>query len=499
MQLAGGQNEGSGGRLGALFASKDDAIIRTMTATLVRGADWPNGRETVTAMAKGEFSSTHARLIQVLSFAASFGNNAAFFDSLKSIVEEGLAKGQNTDRPLTAAIAEILAGLVSSGVPFLPKPFNSQSGSNDKNPTAPSSSTLWSEWVGSAFHRALSTCPLDFIDLWGDTALRYAVNGLAISNNLEGLEKVLTLVAEPFFSVVATDDTTPNNNNSTTPSNTTAAVTTAPHGIPSSSAVNTTESSQAVYRRLRCTLHAISEVLTVSGVQRPPKSACTLMSRCLEELTSPEESLVAGGEMVRRAAANVGVGIAVNILSVLPFTNDGGNNNNNGGSSESNMLESVPAFLDGDNDNDAVLVVRSGINPLRQLAARFLADLTVKLQTSTATLYSVFQEHHPLNTTTTSTAAGGVTTDTTAAAMAVLQSVQGGGRAATSSLPEGEHDDDAVVVAAGMGYEDAEVMEEEGDVVGLSQELEEEHQVQGGGEAMAVDSPLTQPSTIKGR
>ena len=64
LQLAGSQ-EGAQRAPAFSFFNKDDAVVKTMTATLVRGADWPNGREKVTAITKGEFISQHARLIQV--------------------------------------------------------------------------------------------------------------------------------------------------------------------------------------------------------------------------------------------------------------------------------------------------------------------------------------------------------------------------------------------------------------------------------------------------
>jgi hypothetical protein len=274
---AGGDAAGAGGgggrSLQAMLARPDDLALKTIAATLLRGAVWPAAQppEQPPAVLAGHFLPAHARLAQALAAAAP----AAALRALRAPLEAAAAAPQDADRPAAAAAAEALAGLVASGAPFAPG-----SGSGGSS-TGAATATAWEEWVAEAFGRAIAAAPLDMLDVWTGGALRFACCELALRVQGGGgadadgaLRALLALATAP-----------------------------APGGA---------LAAAAPHRRLGAAAEALAEAAAAAGGAPPPPALLPALAAALRELPS---LAAAPGELARRAAAALAAAAARALLS----------------------------------------------------------------------------------------------------------------------------------------------------------------------------------------
>jgi hypothetical protein len=272
---------GGGGRsLEAMLARPDDLVLKTVAATLLRGAGWPAAEppEQPPAVRAAHFLPAHARLAQALAAAAP----AAALRALRGPLEAAAAAPQDADRPAAAAAAEALAGLVASGAPFAPGSGSGSGGSSTGAATATAwTATAWEEWVAEAFGRAIAAAPLDMLDIWTGGALRFACCELALRVQGGGgadadgaLAALLALVTAP-----------------------------APGGA---------LAAAAPHRRLGAAAEALAEAASAAGGAPPPPALLPALAAALRELPSLE---AAPGELTRRAAAALAVAAARALLS----------------------------------------------------------------------------------------------------------------------------------------------------------------------------------------
>eukprot|EP00889_Picochlorum_renovo_P005245 jgi/Picre1/32275/NNA_007621.t1 len=146
-------------RMRIISGTKEDTVVTAVLSTLLKGLEWPSTPSAFKDIAKGNFTVRHARIVQVLAQV----NPSIVIKSLKDPIESILSKPQDYDKPATAAAAEICAGLLASGVVF---------------DAAGSTQSPWNQWLGKLVFQALENAPFDFLNIWGDCVLRFAVNGL---------------------------------------------------------------------------------------------------------------------------------------------------------------------------------------------------------------------------------------------------------------------------------------------------------------------------------
>lgn len=168
------KEEGANRRIGG--TSKDVGVTLTITTKLLNGLEWPMSSTGLKAVRNAHFSVRNARVIQVMSHVAPDVVLRVF----EGPITEILSCSQDKDKPAVAAVAEILAGILASGIAF----------QDDKDSCSP-----WNSWVGPCLKKALENAPLDFLDVWSECVLRFAVNGL-LENNIAKSEESISLIVE---------------------------------------------------------------------------------------------------------------------------------------------------------------------------------------------------------------------------------------------------------------------------------------------------------------
>lgn len=349
--VSGGDPQGQRG--GMMSLSRDDMVSKTLTATLIKGAQWPAGSQHIPAVFAGQFLPSHARAAQALCFAAP----EAVLTAVRAPIEAVLGKSQDSDRPAVAAAAEALAGIVGSGAPF--------------------ETGAWDEWVGAALATALANAPLDFVDLWGGAVLQYAVFELHKSGKDEAIGALVQTILR-----------------ATGAANGSSATRTGAAGGGSTSG--------ALYKRLAYLNSVLTELVCLGASGNPPKSMRTLLAVVLDELPSLTQ---APGEMVRQAAAGLVADATLALLEARAtpespsdgslvsheeLSSGNGMYGNNGNGSGPDAM---------DIEGDAVLLLRTNLSRLHAAARALLDKVAADLEAGTAVLYdrarSSGGHHHP--------------------------------------------------------------------------------------------------------
>ena len=151
--------EDSSRKMRVMSGNREDTVVTAVLSTLLKGLEWPSTPSAFKDISKGSFTVRHARIVQVLAQV----NPNIVTKSLKDPIESILSKPQDYDKPATAAAAEVCAGLLASGVVF---------------DCAGDTESPWNAWIRNLFVQALGSAPFDFLSIWGDCVLRFAVNGL---------------------------------------------------------------------------------------------------------------------------------------------------------------------------------------------------------------------------------------------------------------------------------------------------------------------------------
>ena len=303
---------------------KESVLSKTVVATVKRCVEWSSNRPPTAATKRDAFSETQARTVAIL---ASLAPRSAV-EGLREPVLDALALSQDTDPPATSASAEVLAGLLASGVGF--------------------NSSAWNGWVRNALRAAICASPLENIDLWAVTVLPFVVNNLVTRSDL--LEFLPALIQEVMMVTSSGTDAAP----------------------PTGDGDNTT----LVYKRLLSLLVVGVEATTVAGIHSPPSQVWDLLVTLHKEmrdlvglLGSQASSSPLTTELVRTMAAKLAcftVAVTERSTNTLPGSatnntiNNTHSNNGGGGISEDDIVmvhgtEAVP--LPG--DEDVLMVVGS--------------------------------------------------------------------------------------------------------------------------------------------
>lgn len=169
--MASGADDGQSRRLRGVGGNKEETVVAAALSTLLKGLEWPVSTAGFQAINQGNFTVRHARVMQVLAQV----NPSSVFSHLRKPIQEILAKPQDADKPSVAATAEILSGLLASGKAL--QDMNSD----------------WDSWLSKTLEQALENSPLDFLNIWGDCVLRFAVNGLKEQDLHEPIGKILSV------------------------------------------------------------------------------------------------------------------------------------------------------------------------------------------------------------------------------------------------------------------------------------------------------------------
>lgn len=167
--MASGGDESQSSRSMLSSLSRDDAVVNAIITTVVRGLEWPSPNHGIKAISAGHFYPRQARIVEIFTQASP----EVVPKALKEVVCDVIGKSQDSDRPMVAAVAEILAGMIASGTVF---------------DTSDDGTSYWESWIGPTLARALDNTPLDLLDMWSDCVLRFSVHGLMASGREDALD-----------------------------------------------------------------------------------------------------------------------------------------------------------------------------------------------------------------------------------------------------------------------------------------------------------------------
>ena len=241
---------------------RDESVHKTLIGMLLRG-DWPQGRGTITGVAKAHFLSLYARLVQTFCLVAP----QVTVDGLRPCIQGALGDTpQDVDRTTTAAAAECLAGIVSSGVVF-------ENGG-------------WEGWVKETLRHAVTSAPLELVDLW-TAALRCIVYNLGVRGRDQEVSEVLD-------SIIV--------------------------GVESNGTGHGTGAQQ--YKRITYAREVLEELALLHGMHAPSPPLPAFLSTLLTDVL-PSVGGGGHGEMVRQAAASLVSEVAVTLF-LAPSTSSSG-------------------------------------------------------------------------------------------------------------------------------------------------------------------------------
>lgn len=285
--LAANNNDGQSQRTYFSF-HKEDGASRTLIATMAKGLLWPQ-RDSPPSVGAGHFLLLHTKLVQVLATAAPH----AVMEGLKGVVQGALSVAHDVDRPSMAATAEVLAGLVASGAPFEHRVGSGNGTQQNGGTNTDGTVTYWDDWVGATFVKALTGCPLDFVDVWCNAAMRYAVHELLQAGKDKHVDVFLKTILHITSTPVASTSTT--------------SGATAPMSSSSSS-------SSMLYKKVLMMYYAVLEMGSTLGVTDPPHALRALLAHSLECLS---QCVGSPGELMRKATSNLVAEIALILLAPI--------------------------------------------------------------------------------------------------------------------------------------------------------------------------------------
>lgn len=143
----------------------EELIEKIIYGVMERYRDWPgDGHGRPTAMKEGLFEERHATLVRLLASVAPGEMLTALKGPLLEAIERAPDVSNTAEKAEQCAAAEVMAGLLASGAPFL----TSQGGDGGSDEHG---------WVVEQLSRALRRTTLDVSDSWS-TAVRYATHYL---------------------------------------------------------------------------------------------------------------------------------------------------------------------------------------------------------------------------------------------------------------------------------------------------------------------------------
>mmetsp|Transcript_1445 Transcript_1445/g.4175 ORF Transcript_1445/g.4175 Transcript_1445/m.4175 type:complete len:1599 (-) Transcript_1445:123-4919(-) len=157
--------------------SREEAVVKSISATLTRFQGWPVAKKSSYAVKAGQFIVRHAQSMASLAQIAPLAWCDAFEVHLRSVLESDAILAEKST---VCAAAELLAGTIACSAAFqLPD----------------SGVSPWDRWISQALQSSLTSCPLELADMWGLT-IRFAVHGLCRSRDAAALDKVLHLLTQ---------------------------------------------------------------------------------------------------------------------------------------------------------------------------------------------------------------------------------------------------------------------------------------------------------------